>query len=131
MFTIKKDTSKQVAGTWKAFGGGDSRFLIAHTSNLRFQRKLNSLQAPYRKKIEKGTLDPKISRDILCEAMADGLLLDWENVALEDGGDPIAYTPELGKQALLCNEDLREFVSEIAADLENFRNEEIKAQGNS
>lgn len=125
---IDRDRSKQEKGVWTKFG--DSSFKIASSNATAFQRSLNRLQAPYRKKIEKGTLDPKISRDILCEAMASALLLDWKDVVDSDNQN-VEYTPELGKRALLNNDDLREYVQEFAMDMENFRQEEMKEEGNS
>lgn len=125
---VDNSTKKQTDGVWTEFG--DSKFKVASTSSTKFQRILNRLQAPYRKKMEKGTLDPKVSKDILCEAMSEGLLLDWKNV-VDGNGAEVAFDSEVAKRALLNNDDLREYLSEFAADLENYRTEEVKELGNA
>jgi hypothetical protein len=125
---VDNSTKKQAEGVWTKFGG--SKFKVASTTSTKFQRALNRLQAPYRKKIEKGTLDPKISKEILCQAMADALLVDWEDV--EDANkQPVPFSPELAFKALMNNDDLKDFLSDFGQDLENFRAEEIVSAGNS
>lgn len=125
---IDRSRDKQEKGVWTKYQG--SEFKVASSSSTNFQRALNRLQAPYRKKIEKGTLDPKISRQILCQAMAEHLLLDWKDVTDSTGGN-VEYSSELGERALQNNDDLREYLQEFSLDLENFRQEELKAEGES
>ena len=125
---VDNNTSKQTAGVWTTFAG--SKFKVASTSSTKFQRSLNRLQAPYRRKIEKGTLDPKVSREILCQAMSEALLLDWADV--EDGDKkPVEFSQEMAFKALMNNDDLRDYISEFSQDLENFRAEELKEMGNA
>ena len=128
MFDISKSTAEQESeGVWADFGEG--RFKIAHTNNMVFQREFARLQAPYRKKIERGTLDPKIQLSIMCKAMAKGILLDWENVGSE--GQTIPYSREMAEKVLFNNSDLRDFVTEFSTDLENYVTEELEDLGNS
>jgi hypothetical protein len=125
---VDRSREKQEKGVWTKFQ--DSEFKVANSNSTGFQRQLTRLQAPYRKKIDKGTLDPKISRDILCQAMASDLLLDWKNV-VDGTGQDVPYSKEIAQKALLNNDDLREYLQEFAMELENFRQEEIDAQGKS
>jgi hypothetical protein len=127
---VKIDNSrkKQENGVWANFNG--SQFLVAHSGSLKFQRSLTRQQAPYRRKIEKGSLDPAISKEILCQAMSEGLLLDWKNVG-DSAGNDVSFSQEAAFKALMNNDDLREFIQEYAIDLENFRAEEIREEGNS
>lgn len=125
IFDQKLDKTHE--GTWTTFEG--SRFKIAHSGNVKFQRSLSRLQLPHRKKIDKGTIDPQTSKEIVCEAMSEGLVLDWENVKASDGSD-VKFSKENCKISLLNHDDLREFVQEFSSDLENFKNDEIERQGN-
>ena len=128
MFDVNSvSQAKTESGVWTEFSGGE--FLIAHTSNLSFQREFNRLQQPYRKQLDKGKLDPKTSSDILCKAMARGLLLDWKNVGAE--GANLEYSPDAASNVLKNNEDLRDFVQEFSLDLDNFRSEEQADSGKS
>lgn len=115
-------------GKWAKFQG--SEFLIAHTSSLRFQRSLQRLQAPFRKQIEKGTMDPEDSKIIVCRSMSEAILKDWRDVVGPDGA-PLSYTKDLGYTALMNNEELREFVQEYSTELANFRAAEIEEKGNA
>jgi hypothetical protein len=127
MFKFDADTPNLDTGAWTEFQG--SKFLIAHISNMRFQRALARLQQPHRRKLEAGTLDPQVNKDILCKAMAEGILIGWENVA-NSKGEVTAYSPQAAFIALSKSADFRDFVSEFATNLSNFRAEELEDMGN-
>lgn len=126
---VDNSTKKQTDGVWTPEFNG-SKFKVASTTSTKFQRILNRLQAPHRKKIEKGSLDPKISKEILCQAMAEGLLLDWKDV-VDGQGQNVPFDPEIAFKALMNNDDLKDYLSEFSQDLENFRTEQIAEAGNS
>lgn len=115
-------------GVWASFGG--SKFLIAHTSNLQFQRTMARLQAPHRKAIEKGNMDPEDSKEIVCKALSQCILKDWADVK-DLAGNSLKYDKDIGYIALKNNEELREFVQEFSTDLANFRDTEIEDKGNA
>lgn len=126
MFQFDADNPKIDEGIWKEFRG--SKFLIAHLTNMKFQRALAKHQQPYRKKLENGTLDPKVQRNVLAKAMAEGILLDWKDVVnKEKVATP--YTPEAALVALVKSSDLRDFVTEVAANLSLFVEEETEELG--
>jgi hypothetical protein len=126
MFDLNKTTAeRESSGVWADFNGG--KFKIAHTNNMVFQREITRLQSPFRKKIDKGNLDPKIQLDIMCKAMARGILLDWKNVGAE--GKEVEFSEESAINVLSLNSDLREFVQDYALDLENYRDEELEDTG--
>ena len=122
-FTIANvDQGAEENGTWVEYRGGN--FLIARNSNIRFQRAINQLQQPHFKKIMKGKLDPQIARESTCEAMADGILMNWKDV-IDEKGNEVKFSKELGKQYLLADTDFREFVAEFSDDSANFRKDHI------
>jgi hypothetical protein len=126
---INIDQSTQGAdeGVWTKYRG--SEFRVVHTGHPKFQRALSRLQAPHRRKIEKGTMDPVESRDLLCAAIAEALVLDWKGVVDSKGAD-IPYSRKICETALINNPDLREYIQEFSMDLENFRVEEQVEKGN-
>ena len=127
MFNIdnaNKDAEEK--GVWGKFQG--SEFLVSHISNFEFQRIFSRLQLPYRKKIEKGNLDPETTLDIMCEAMSKGILRDWDKVT-DKSGEEVPYSQELAYKALTNNADLREWVTEFATDLDNFKEVEREELG--
>ena len=126
MFVIDKDTTPQTEGVWTKFG--EAEFKIRHISNLDFQRCVLRLQQPYKRKIDNGTLDPSVSKDIICKAMGTYVLVDWKRVGDKSGAE-LAFSPELSYSALLNNEDLREFVSTFSMNLDNYQQEELANLG--
>lgn len=117
---------KITQGTWVEFGG--SKFLVCHSSNLKFQRTFARLQQPHRSKIEKGTLDPAISKEIVCKAFAQALILDWSEVIDSDGND-VPFSTESAYQALTNNPDLVEYIQEVSNNLAYYKSEELEALG--
>lgn len=116
-------------GVWRDFG--NAKFLIAHISNLTFQRALSRYQQPHRRALENGTLDPKVQRDILCKAMAEGVLMNWQGVTSKITKEAEPFSPKSALVMLKGNAEFRDFVSAIAAEISNFRQDEAEELGNS
>ena len=114
-------------GRWVKFDG--SEFLVAHTSNLKFQRIIQQLQHPYRKKIEDGKCDPAVLKDIMCEAMSKAILLDWRGVKNTEDQD-LDFSIEMAKSALMADDDFREFIQSTAADFSAYKQEQTADAGN-
>lgn len=144
MIDIDHNPVETDEGVWTEFNG--TRLKIAHVSNMAFQRKLARLQQPHAKKIEKGNLSPDVQKTILCKAMAGTILKDAEFVKFvrdADGNkvvdettkkaktERVAFTDELAEKVLFNQVDVREFVSEFAAELDNYRTEEAAELGKS
>jgi len=127
MINVDAKMTKTSEGVWTHYE--DSQFLIAHMSSLAFQRKLTRLQQPYRGKIDKGSIDPKVTRDVTCEAMAGTILLDWKDV-VNSSQEQVPFDEDLAKQVLIHQQDVREFVSNFAVNIDNFREEDMKSLGN-
>lgn len=128
MINVDNDASLLTKGTWVEYEG--SSFLVAHMSNPSFQRAVMRGQAPHRKKIDNGTIDPVVSRDIMSKAMASALVLDWKKVA-DASGNEVPFSTDVCYKALCNNEDLRDFISDFAMNLENFRKAEKEELGKS
>lgn len=126
MIVVDAKHSRISQGNWVEFGG--SKFLICHSSNLKFQRTFTRLQQPHRSKIEKGTLDPAVSKEIVCRAFAEALILDWSEVIDSEGND-VEFSVESAYQALMNNPDLVEYVQEVANNLAYYKDEEIDNLG--
>lgn len=126
MINIDNDNPLLTQGAWAEFEG--SKFLVTHMSNLAFQRAWLRKQQPHRKKIEAGTLDPAIVRDLMTQAMAEAMILDWQKV-VDGEGKEVPFSKEACVKALANNPELRDFVSEFSMQLDNFRQEEKKALG--
>ena len=125
---IDADLSAVDEGVWEEFDG--SRFKIAHISNIKFQRALARLQQPHLRKINEGRLDPEVNKRILCQAMSEGILVDWEHVKTKKGDD-VPYSSKAANTALQANVEFRDFVSDFATNIGHYRDEEVAELGNS
>ena len=94
---------------------------IARMNNSRYKSAFRRLVRPYQKEVENGTLDEATSDNILCEALAEGILVDW-NPATFPGN--VKYTKENAKELLLNDTDCRDFVTEFADDINNYLDED-------
>lgn len=110
-------------GVWVDFQG--SQLLIASTGNIEYQRLLTRLQQPYRKKLDRGTLDPQTMKDLLCKGLAEGVLLGWKNV-IDRTGSEVEYSSKNAQAALSNSEELRDFVIDFAANYDNYKQETIE-----
>ncbi len=120
------DLSSVDDGVWKQYENAE--FLVAHISNMKFQRALSRLQQPHRRKLQEGTLDPKTNQGIVCEAMSEGVLLGWKGVKTRKG-DEVAYSKESALQLLKRDPGFRDWVTEISTQIANYRDEEVEALG--
>ena len=123
---VNADNSKVSEGVWVEFGG--SKFLVTHSSNLKFQRIFSRLQAPHRSKIDRGTLDPAISKQMICKAFSQGIVLDLSDVIDSDGNN-VEFSAEACEKALIHNPDLIEYIQEVSTNLAYFKAEELEDLG--
>lgn len=119
-FIIDEQNESVDQGKW--FDFQESKFLIASSSSLKFVRALTRLNKPHRRQLERGMMDPAEQQKVLIQAMAQAILLDWQNVKDKSGAD-VPFSPEAASKALK-SPMLREFVMEISADLSNFKEED-------
>lgn len=114
------DPKKEQEGVWVDFFGG-SRLKIGSSENPVYKNALARLGKKHRLRLD--SADPQFAdtiRGLTCEAMAEGLLLDWENIAFGPEG-AVPYSKEKAKEALQRSSKLRNFVEEQANELSNFK----------
>ena len=119
--TNKKDEQE---GKWEDFGEGLS-VKIARMGNPNYSKKFREIAKPYQKSIRRGTLGEQKSEELLIQAMADTILLDWKG--LEENGKPVKFTREEAIRVMTEYPDFRDAVSEVAGAIETFKLEEDEA----
>lgn len=104
---------------------GDSKLKIARAGNPEYLRTLERLEKSFRR--EHGEkLSPEARQSLNCQAIAKGLLKDWENV--NERGKAVAYTPEIGAKYLRRNPKLLSFVLDKANSLEDWERTDLDEQ---
>ena len=117
---IAIDKGKTTGGVWKPITG-DARVKVAKGDNPRYRAAV----VKYQKKFCGGVVDP-LSEEFekaVNYAMADAILLDWENIAIK--GETLPYSFENAVEVLSDYPEFRELISSYSLDSDNFRPDEV------
>jgi len=114
------DKSKEIEGTWNDIGE-NVRVKVARIGNPEYQKEFQKISKPHQRAIRRGSLNNEVAEKLLIRVMAKTILLDWEGLQ-EDGAD-VPYSYENAVRILTEYRDLRDYVSDIANEMEAFRAE--------
>ena len=112
-------------GVWVDFYSG-SQLKIASTNTPAYKSKLTKLARANKLILDDSNPDNyEAVQKITTEALATTVLLDWRGIHWPNTDGTvtynIAYTPKLGMQALLRSDKFRDFVTEEAGRVSNFK----------
>ncbi len=116
---FKTNQDLEENGKWEEFENG-CRLLIARAGNKKWKEYWKKISKPYRKQIKRETLSEEKGNELIINAMAQTILLNWEN--LLNDGVPLEYSKE-NAIMVLSIPDFRETVSEISQSMEAFQAE--------
>lgn len=117
-----------------ALGGAVANYLgvplvIARANNPKFKKIFRTLSRPHQRDIDRGTIKEEVAESIFCKALAQGILLGWEQ---DKFPGKLPYSPENAEDLLLNDEDCRSFVVEFSKTAENyFTEDKEEVLGNS
>lgn len=112
------DPKLELEGAWIDIGSG-CRLLVARGENRRYLDKLEALHKQHKAQLDVGGESADAAAEkIVSEAMAEGILLDWENLQFK--GKALKHSVENAKKVLAIR-DFRKLVSRLANDIENYR----------
>lgn len=122
----KTSRKKELEGATAEYDDGCGNVLhltIARSSNNpHYESKLTTLMQPYQAKLKKGKeISNDIAKRLLVRAYAEEILLDWdEKDLLDEDGKPVKYSVDNAIELLTNDGDLREFVEEFSANINNY-----------
>jgi hypothetical protein len=120
MFNAERnDSSKVNGGVWRELMGAS--FLIARAGNSKYlaaQERHGKRQA--------ATAEERQER--MCRAIAEGILLDWDEEVKDRNKTPIPYSVDNAAMVLMDNPDLLSAVLAEANDFELYRREDHSQQ---
>ncbi len=119
----KTDPSLEEHGVWEDVGG-DAKLLVARTNNPAYVRAYRRVPRGIRRQFEAGSLPDDRSDDIICNVMAETILLDFKNLTI--GDKPIKYSRENAKKVLVEYPDFRELVWQIANESQRYHSDGIE-----
>lgn len=134
---LATDTSKASEGQWVEFCPAQDdddtalELKIARIGNPTYQRRLQELVRPHRRKVRMG-FDEDLEAHVKV-AVAECCLVGWRGLE-DDDGKPIAYSKEKSVEILTdaAYSDVLDFVMDVANDAAVYREQAIgEAAGNS
>ena len=124
MADVKKlfgtDSTKEQEGVWYDIAEG-LRMKIARIGNPLYQKRFQALIKPYRRSVRRGTLSDDVAEKLLVQCLSETIVLDWEGV--EDEGMEIPYSKDAAVALLTKYPELRNYINDIANELEGFQEE--------
>ena len=125
MADIKKlfgtDSTKEQEGVWHEMGDG-LNMRIARIGNPKYQKRFQALSKPHRRAIRRGTLADEVAEKLMVQCLAETIVLDWNG--LEENGAELPYSVENAVKILMDYPELRNYVNDIANELEGYQAEE-------
>lgn len=112
------DEKSELEGIWENVGTG-AKVLVARVGNKNYTERFKRLGKGLQRQLDRGTLPEDNQAAILISIMADTILLDWEGFS--DKGEVITYSKDKAKEMLKKYPDFRQFVWDIANDVELYR----------
>jgi hypothetical protein len=75
---------------------GDFKFKIARAggANKKYQKRLEALTRPYRRAIQTETMDNAKADELIMQAFAQTVVLDWEGVTDKETGELIPFSSQ-------------------------------------
>lgn len=112
-----------VEGRWVDIARG-AKLRIARMNNEKYRDFIKKKTKPYRSAIRAGSVDEDLMTEIIIQAMARHILLDWEGIT--EKGSTLAHTVETAERILRDKEPFRELVASLASDQQLFQEAEVE-----
>jgi len=115
---FETDRALEEEGVWYDVGDG-GRVKVARANNRRFRDRFRALARGKERQIQQNILPEDVAEELLCKAMAHGLLLDWSGI--EDNGAAVAYSEQAATEMLKRYPDFRRLIDALADNMEAYR----------
>ena len=114
------DEKAEQEGVWRDYG--NVRFLVARANNRPFRQKFRKLYKPHEQLLKHDTVaSEKKSLEIMAEAMAGTILLNWEGkMIVEKGGQPQDFSIDNARKALSIPK-VQELIREWSDDFASYK----------
>lgn len=99
------------------------KLFVARANNEKFRRIFRRLSKPHQRQIEAESLSEDISDDIMCKAISQAILVDWDSTTFPNN---LAYSVDNAYMLLMDDEDCRSAVMEFARTEQNYYIQEVE-----
>jgi hypothetical protein len=114
------DGPKSTDGVWIDQGDG-GRLRIARMDNPNYKKHVQ--QARTKLKLRRGAMSDEETKEVLKDAVAHTILLDWEGVTID--GETVPYRPDYALKVFDALPSFLDMVVNLAYTEDYFREEEI------
>jgi hypothetical protein len=123
---FETDPKKEVDGVVFDYGEVGS-FLLARAggANKKFSKQLEFRSRPYKRQIDKGTMDNEAATKLMAQVFADTVILGWDGV-IDREGNLIEFTKENCVKLLLDLPVVFADLQDAAADYSSYRKEMLE-----
>jgi len=123
---FETDIEAGEGGKWLELIPGISFKLRRFTSTASLNSRRRLLAGLASRVTSDGDIDSKLETELMIEQMAEAIIVDWKGVADRDGNE-LACTYENRKRVLTDLPDVRALLSDHAANIDNYRREQLDA----
>ncbi len=115
------DPKMELEGVVHDLGSG-LKVRIARIGNPKYQKRFQALSKPHRRALRRNMLSDEVAEKLLITCLAETIVLGWEG--LEENGKEIPYSLENCIRILTDYPELRNYINDIANELEGYQAEE-------
>lgn len=125
------DLTKETEGFWYKVNKKVSvRLARAGGANMAFTKVMEEKTREHRKRggvLEGDRVDVELMTDIMKQAFAETIILDWKGFTKKADGKPLACSSKAAYEVMLALPDLYNELREAAGEAANYRIEDIQA----
>ena len=108
-------------GVWLKFPGGRRiHVLRAGGSNAAFSRTFSQAIKPYKRQMERNTMDREKSDELMIGVYLDSVILDWDGFT-DDAGNDVPYSKTAAHELFTALPELFNDVVNFASDMATFQ----------
>lgn len=125
---LRTDPDKEISGIWVDYVDG-IRFRIARMNNAAYEKFVANKQSTNPTIFTLKSQDPEFRNSVVCEAVANTVLLGWENLTADDGSE-IPYTAAKALEIISNPEyrDVYNFILVQASNAANYKRAVLEAK---
>lgn len=106
--TFRTDKDKELDGVWVEYESGFA-VRVARLNNPRYKEFTLKRSKPHMRKVQARTIDAELAEDIMKDAIAHTVLLDWRGL-LDDERNEIPFSPDKARELF---DEAQDFYTEM------------------
>lgn len=102
------------------------KLLYMNAQNKNLSKIKTSVMKPYKRQIDQETISDALLNNVGIEIFVRGVLVDWDNIVVEDGGKPLEFNEENATMIMKEFPELFTLLLLLAKDFGNFKQAEVE-----